>query len=368
MTNKPTSLYIHIPFCKAICDYCDFPKLQYFRHFAIKYLEQLQKEMDSYDINHHLKTIYIGGGTPTSLDDDLFEKLLQMVLPYTKEVEEYTVEANPESLSLTKLTLMKKYGVNRLSIGVESTNDKILASINRGHTFLDVQRAIENARNVGFDNINVDLILGLPHVSNKELEKDILNILSLKPEHISCYSLTVHENTVFGIKHIAPVNDDISRNQYDLVEQILSKNGFIHYEVSNWAKPNRESKHNLVYWKNEQYYGLGMGASGYIDGVRYTNTMSINKYNDGDNQKETEVVDQESDRSYELMLNLRTIYGLSLEKWQEKFNEDFYQEHQETLDSLIKDKLLIYKEEENRLIPTYEGMMILDTILLQLLK
>lgn len=364
--NKPTSLYIHIPFCKAICDYCDFPKLQYFRDFAIKYLDQLQKELDSYKINDHLKTIYIGGGTPICLDDDLFKKLLQMVFPYTKYVEEYTIEANPESLSLTKLKLMKQYGVNRLSIGVESTDDEILKAINRHHTFKDVQIAVLEARKLGFDNINVDLILGLPNVTNAQLTKDIGNILSLNPEHISCYSLTVHENTVFGIHHIKPVDDDISREQYDLVNEVLGNNGFIHYEVSNWAKPGRESKHNLVYWNNEHYYGLGMGASGYIGNTRYTNTMSINKYNSGQNTIEEEPIDKESNKSYQIMLNLRTIHGISLKKWEEKYHEDFYEIHKELINKLVNDKLLVYNQEEKHIYPTYEGMMILDTILMQL--
>ena len=366
--NKPSSLYIHIPFCKAICDYCDFPKLQYFRDFAIKYLDQLQKEMDSYQVNDHLRTIYIGGGTPTCLDDDLFEKLLQMVFPYTKHIEEFTVEANPESLSLTKLKLMKQYGANRISIGVESTNDEILKAINRHHTFKDVQTAIKEARNLGFDNINVDLILGLPNVANELLSKDIVNILSLNPEHISCYSLTVHENTMFGIKHIQPVDDDISREQYDLVHKVLGENGFIHYEVSNWAKSGRESKHNLVYWNNEQYYGVGMGASGYIGNTRYTNTMSLTKYNSGQNTIESEVVDAESDKEYEIILNLRTIHGIFLSKWEEKYHEDFYEIHKELINKLVDDKLLVYNQEEKRIYPTYDGMMILDTILMQLLE
>ena len=366
--NKPSSLYIHIPFCKAICDYCDFPKLQYFRDFAIKYLQQLQKEMDSYQINENLKTIYIGGGTPTCLDDDLFEELLKMVLPYTKHVEEYTMEANPESLSLTKLKLMKKYGINRISIGVESTNNDILKAINRHHTFKDVETAIEEARKIGFNNINVDLILGLPNVTNSQLKKDIANILSLNPEHISCYSLTVHENTMFGLKNIKPIEDDISRGQYDIVHRLLQSNGYIHYEISNWSKPGKESKHNLVYWDNEQYYGIGMGASGYIENIRYTNTMSITKYNQGENHKEEETVDEYSDKEYQLMLNLRTIYGLSLNNWEEKYHEDFYKTHKETVDKLVKNNLLIIDKEENRIYPTYDGMMILDTILMQLFE
>ena len=207
--NSPKSLYIHIPFCEALCDYCDFPKLQYFTFFAAKYLIYLQKELDSYNIGKDLKTIYIGGGTPTSLEDHLFEKLLKMVLPYTKNIQEYTIEANPESLSLNKLKLMKNYGVNRLSIGVESTDDKILKTINRHHTFSDVKKAIKMAKEVGFDNINVDLILGLPHCLKPQLKKDLDNLLSLPITHISCYSLSIHPHTSFYLRGIKERKDVI---------------------------------------------------------------------------------------------------------------------------------------------------------------
>ena len=179
------SLYIHIPFCEHLCDYCDFTKVQYFSLFAKPYLVELEKELNSYHINN-LKTIYIGGGTPTALEDELFERLLQIVTKYTKGVEEYTVEANPESLSKNKLMLMKQYGVNRISLGVETTNDEILKSINRHHTFEDVKKAILTAKEIGFDNLNVDLILGLPGTSKEQIQLDISNLLALGVQHISC--------------------------------------------------------------------------------------------------------------------------------------------------------------------------------------
>lgn len=368
MNNHPVSLYIHIPFCEAICDYCDFPKLQYFRIFAEKYLIKLEEEIKSYKIGNDLKTIYIGGGTPTSLEDDLFEKLLRILEPYAKSVKEYTVEANPESLSLNKLKLMKQYGVNRLSIGVESTDDKILKAINRHHTFKDVQIAIANAIKVGFDNINVDLILGLPNALKPQLKKDLDNLLSLPISHISCYSLSVHPHTAFYLKGITEQNSDIERELYDYVEERLKEVGFIHYEISNWAKPGKESIHNYRYWKDEPYYGVGLGASGYVSNARYTNTFSINKYLEGQTIQEKEEVSLNDDKEYFLMLNLRTIRGIILKEYQERFNEDFYQINKDKIDHYIQEGLMLWSKDQTSLYLSYSGMMILDTILLELIK
>lgn len=366
MTNKPSSLYIHIPFCEHICHYCDFPKLQYFTSLAEKYLEMLQEELTSSNINHSLKTIYIGGGTPTSLEDHLFEKLLNMLQPYSKDAEEFTIEANPESLSIKKLTMLKKYGVNRISLGVESTDDKILALLNRHHTFNDVKTAIRHARNLGFNNINVDLILGLPQVTKNMLLQDINSLIDLEVEHISCYSLSIHPHTKFYLDGIKEVSDDYSRELYDLIANQLTEAGFIHYEVSNWAKPGRFSLHNLTYWKDDQYYGIGLGASGFVDKYRYRNTNSINQYNNGQFLGSKELVTYEDDKVYYLMLSLRTILGLSFDEYQKRFGEDFLSIHQPSITSFINEGLL--KIEDNHLIPTYEGMMILDQIVVQFMS
>ena len=275
--NKVKSLYIHIPFCNKICDYCDFTKLQYFRNFAVNYLKALKEEIDGYQIKD-LKTIYVGGGTPTALEDDLFEELLKIIDPYTDGVKEYTFEANPESLSINKIQMLKAHKVNRVSIGVQTTDDKILKMVNRDHSFKQVKDAISNLKEVGIDNINVDLILGLPHTSEIVLIKDIKNVLSLDIKHISCYGLTVNPHTTLFNKGFKEPEGDVLRSFYDIVEEELVKNGFIHYEVSNWAKPGYQSEHNLTYWRNEQYYGCGLGASGYIDETRYKNTINLSQY------------------------------------------------------------------------------------------
>ena len=353
--NNIHSLYIHIPFCNKICDYCDFTKLQYFRKFAISYLDALKDELASYSIGK-LKTIYVGGGTPTALEDDLFLELLLIIDPYKEGAKEYTFEANPESLSLEKIKMLKEHGVNRVSLGVQTTNDKILQAVNRNHSFEQVKTAIKNLKEQGIDNINVDLILGLPHTSKKILENDIKNVLSLDVKHISCYGLTVNPHTALFNKGFKEPSGDILRQYYDIVEDILKENDFIHYEVSNWAKPGYESEHNLTYWRNEQYFGVGLGASGYIGETRYKDTINLSQYLTRAFISEKEKVSDKDKLTYQIMLNLRTIEGLDIK---------YVQDKESIVDELVKEELLI--KEQNKLVPTYEGMMILDQIILKLL-
>ena len=365
MNKDIKSLYIHIPFCNKICDYCDFTKLQYFRNFAIDYLKALEKELASYDIRE-LKTIYVGGGTPTALEDDLFFELLEIIYPYSKEVEEYTFEANPESLTLNKIKLLRKYGVNRISIGVQTTDDEILKLVNRDHHFSQVVDAVNNLKNEGIDNINVDLILGLPHTSEKILKKDIKNILSLDVKHISCYGLTVHEHTALFNKGFQEPAGDLLRKYYDIVEEALVNNGFIHYEVSNWAKPGYESKHNYTYWKNEQYFGVGLGASGYIGETRYKNTVNLTKYLKGQWIDEKENVSKRDRYVYQVMLNLRTIEGLDLDYLKKEFDVDLLESKKQEIADFINKGFL--KHLYNRLVATYQGMMILDQMILSFIS
>lgn len=363
-TNLVTSLYVHIPFCESICDYCDFAKLQYFHNLADKYLDALENQLHKEVTNHNLKTIYIGGGTPTVLSFDQLDRLLKMLEPFSKNVEEYTIETNPETLDLSKIKLLKQYHINRVSIGVESTENEILKMINRKHSFEDVKKLISHLKEAGIDNINVDLIIGLPNVSEKMLEKDIHNILSLNPSHISCYSLTVHEHTVFYLNKIEEPSEDFAYNAYKKINDILENSGYSHYEVSNWALPNKESKHNLVYWNNEYYYGIGLASSGYLPRRRYKNTTNFNDYITNKNDKEVEEVSLDDEKEYQIMLNLRTKFGLDLFSFFEKYGYDLYLAKKDIIDLYIKDHYLSLVD--NRLIATFSGMMILDKIIIDL--
>ena len=353
--NKAKSLYIHIPFCNKICDYCDFTKLQYFRNFAIDYLQALKDELASYKIIN-LKTIYVGGGTPTALEDDLFEKILKIIDQYSSGVEEYTFEANPESLTLNKIIMLKEHGVNRVSIGVQTTNDKILKAVNREHTFEQVEAAVENLKENGINNINIDLILGLPHASKKILKEDLKNVLSLGVKHVSCYGLTVNPHTVFFNKGFKEPESDVLREYYDIAEELLIKDDFVHYEISNWAKPGYESQHNLTYWRNEQYYGCGLGASGYIKDIRYKNTVNLSQYLKRAFIADKENVSDKDKTTYQIMLNLRTNEGLDV---------NFIKGKESVVNELIKQGLII--SNNSKIVPTYEGMMVLDQIVLSLI-
>lgn len=365
--NKPESLYIHIPFCSSICDYCDFTKLQFFSFLADSYIESLIKEIEYYQINKKLKTIYIGGGTPSVLSLEQLETIFNVLDEYRNDVIEFTVEVNPESINEEKLKLFKKHGVNRISMGVESTNDKILHAIGRKHTFKDVKNAVNLIRKCGFDNLSLDLILGLPNVSISLLKKDLENIIELNPDNVSCYSLTVHENTKFYINGIKEPPSDFLRELYDLTNETLLENGYIHYEISSWGRKNKFGLHNFTYWTNKTYYGLGLGASGYINKTRYKNTKNLNKYLNHQFIDEQEEVTRSDDLTYEIMLNLRTINGLDLTYLKNKFNIDFLNDHKDKIDNFVSKKWLIFDQKNNKLIATYEGMMVLDQIILDLI-
>lgn len=363
MTNSTNnkSLYIHIPFCEHICPYCDFTKLFYFEKFSKPYLEALFKEIDSYHLNK-MDTIYFGGGTPTSLSDIEFESLLKKVSNLLKNGGEFTCEANVENLTTQKLSLMAHYGVNRLSIGVQSTHDERLSQIGRFHTFEKAREVIQKARDAGFRNINVDLMYGFPGQTLDEVKDDVRNILSLKTKHISIYSLIVSPGTLFFNKNIKEQNQDDSRLFYDTILKMMREAGYERYEISNFSKPGYESRHNLVYWHNQEYYGVGLGASGYLNGVRYKNTPNLNNYLKGDYVSEREKVDQKLLREYFLLTHLRLKEGFSLSEYKELFKEDFLQKYQAKIDEYVRDNFV--KISDGKFAFTDDGLMVMDRLIL----
>lgn len=362
MTNSTNnSLYIHIPFCEHICPYCDFTKLFYFSKFSKPYLEALFKEIDSYHLKK-METIYIGGGTPTSLSDDEFESLLKKVSNLLKKGGEFTCEANVENLTLQKLSLMTRYGVNRLSIGIQSTHNERLSQIGRFHTFEKAKEVIKKARDAGFRNINVDLMYGFPSQTLDEVKDDVRNILSLKTEHISIYSLIVSPGTLFFNKNIKEQNQDDSRLFYDTILSLMRDAGYERYEISNFSKPGYESRHNLVYWHNQEYYGVGLGASGYVNGVRYKNTPNLDQYLKGEYVSEREKVDQKLLREYFLMTHLRLKEGFSLSEYKELFGEDFLQKYQAKIDEYAKNNFV--KISDGKFAFTDDGLMVMDRLIL----
>ena len=313
------SCYIHIPFCNKICSYCDFCKMFYHKKFVSSYLNDLEHEIKEKYKEEEMDTIYIGGGTPSSLTLEELEQLFQ-ILSFVKKSKniEYTIEANIESLTKEKLDLFYKNGINRLSIGIETTNSKFFEFLNRS---FDQEKCIElvsYARSIGINNINFDLIYAIPDETIEDLNQDLDFILKLSPEHISTYSLIIEGNTVLGIKNTKNISEDLDEEMYSLICKRLKDNGYNHYEISNFAKEGYESKHNLCYWKNKEYYGFGLGASSYLNHKRITNTRSINHYKDIVVLAEEEL-SLEDEIEYEIILGLRLLKGIDLNYFEEKY-------------------------------------------------
>lgn len=361
---KNKALYIHIPFCAHICKYCDFTKLFYNEKFAKPYLEALFKEIDSYKIDK-VKTIYIGGGTPTSLSDDDFERLLAKVKPFLVVGGEFTVEGNVENISNAKLDIMDKYGVTRLSIGVESTQNKRLKEIGRAHTYEDAVKVVNEAKKRHFDSINVDLIYGFEGESLEDLKKDLANILALDTDHISIYSLIVAPGTAFHNMKYKEQSEEESAKFYELIVSTLRKYGYKRYEVSNFARNEKYSKHNLTYWHDEEYIGVGLGASGYLDGIRYENTKNLDSYLKDNFVASKEKVDKEKDLIYFLITNLRLEDGFLRKDFADRFGMDFVEEYSPKIDRFVDSGHLLIGEKSVKL--SDSGMLIMDHILLNIL-
>ena len=322
-----TSAYIHIPFCEHICTYCDFCKRYNYEFIINKYLDALKTDIiDNYK-GETLKTIYIGGGTPSSLNIQELTKLMDIVKLLKRDKEyEFTFECNPENITEEKLVLLKSNGVNRISLGVESTHNKYLKYLGRNHNYEIVKEKVKLIKKY-IDNINVDLIYALPNETINELKEDLHNIVKLNVNHVSTYSLEIHDNTILGIRKTKPIIEDLDSDMYDEICHYLKDNDYIHYEVSNFCKDNYYSRHNNIYWRNEEYYGFGLGASGYIDSVRYDNTRSMFKYVNGNRIINKEKLTKQDKISYELILGFRLINGINKEEFKNKYNKELINQY-----------------------------------------
>ena len=359
------SCYIHIPFCSNICSYCDFSKMYYHKKMVNDYLNSLEKEINTYYEGETLNTIYIGGGTPSCLTEEELTRLFTILNKLNKSKEiEYTIEGNFENTTKEKLEIYKKYGVNRLSFGIESIDQNNLLFLNRTLDKNNVLEVLNNSRSLGFNNINVDLMYALPNETLDTLKKDIDYILSLNVEHISTYSLIIEDNTILKQKNIKNINEDLDSEMYELISSELKKNNYIHYEISNFAKKGYESIHNTCYWNNDEYYGFGLGASSYIKNERIENTRSFNKYIEGDFRKNIELIDENSKREYEVLLNFRKKDGINLLDFRKKYHKelkDYYD-----YNYLIENNLL--KEEDNHLFIPEDKWYISNEIIINFLE
>ena len=334
-----TSAYIHIPFCDHICTYCDFCKRYNYKNIVDNYLNSLANDIKDNYHGEKLKTIYIGGGTPSSLNLNELSKLMKIVklLNFDKSYE-FTIECNPENITEEKLVLLKNNGVNRISLGVESTNTKYLDYLGRKHDYKLVKEKVKLIKKY-FNNINVDLIYALPKESVLDLKKDLSNIVNLGVNHVSTYSLEIHDNTILGIRKTKSINEELDSKMYNVICEYLKENGFNHYEISNFCKDDTYSRHNIVYWNNEEYYGFGLGASGYVNNIRFDNTRSMINYIKGKRVLNKEKLTKKDKISYELILGFRLVNGINKADFKHKYSVNLIDQY--NIKELIKSGLLV---------------------------
>ena len=363
MQEKELGIYIHIPFCKQKCYYCDFVSFSNKEEYIEKYVETVKREIDSYDLsNYNITTIYIGGGTPSRIPSEKIQEILEKIkqkIPKNQtkwEDIEITIELNPGTVDEEKIKKYKEIGINRLSIGLQSTNNKLLKEIGRIHTFEDFKNTYNLVKKVGFENINVDLMIGLPNQTISDVKESLNEIIKLNPTHVSVYSLIVEENTkmeqLINNKELQLPDEELERQMYWYVKNTLELNGYNHYEISNFAKKGKESKHNLNCWEQKEYIGLGLAAYSYLNGIRYGNTSDIEKYinvRDFLNSSELEesgirIVDEvqslEDKRKEYMLLGLRKIDGVSIQNFKEKFVENPIFLFRKELEKLVNEKLI----------------------------
>ena len=369
MQTKPTSAYVHIPFCTQICYYCDFSKVFIKNQPVDSYLEHLIEEYDSYDIKK-LRTLYIGGGTPTALSAPqlafLLEKLTDKLdLSY---LEELTIEANPGDLDQEKIAVLKDSPVNRVSLGVQTFNDRMLKQIGRSHSEKDIYENIANLKKAGFDNISIDLIYALPKQTMEDVKINVAKAIALDIPHMSLYSLILENHTVFMNRmrrgKLPLPKEDLEAEMFEYIIAELEKAGFEHYEISNFSKPGFESRHNLMYWDNAEYYGIGAGASGYVDGIRYKNHGPIRHYlqavEAGNARVQEEVLTLNEKMEEEMFLGLRKKSGVSKKRFEEKFGLSFEDQYGSVVSELTEQGLLVPDKDIVRM--TKQGLFLGDTV------
>ena len=336
------SIYIHIPFCNSICSYCDFCKIFYNKKYIKSYLDNLINEIVDRYKGEEVNTIYIGGGTPSCLEDDELVMLLDTIKLFNLSNDyEFTIEGNVESITENKLNIMKSYGVNRISIGVQSFDNDVIKLLGRRHTEKEVFDKINLIKRY-IDNVNIDIIYAAYNDINI-LKRDIDKALKLDVKHISTYSLILEDNTLLKVNGFNGIDEDLDYEMYKYIEDILEDNGYIHYEISNYAKKGYESRHNLVYWNNDNYYGFGLSSTSYINGVRRVNTKNLAKYLDGEYMGSVEEESIDIRMENEVMLGLRKFNGINLNSFKNKYGVSI--DSVFNIYDLINDGYLVLKDD-----------------------
>ena len=372
MDKNEIGIYIHIPFCMKKCFYCDFVSYANKEDMIEKYIKALEKEIKiKAEENKLLKinTIYIGGGTPSFIDSKHIVYIINAIKESfnVKENAEITIEVNPGTVTKNKLEDYIKCGINRISIGLQTTNNELLKQIGRIHTYEQFLETYNLIRMVGFNNINVDLMLALPNQTIKDLEDSLNKVIMLKPEHISVYSLILEEKTklydLVESGKLELLDESIERNMYWKVKNILEQNGYKHYGISNFAKQGYESKHNLNCWNQEEYLGMGVAAHSYLNSKRYSNTENLEQYINKLLEEEgikNDIVTVHEEQTLEdkqkeyMLLGLRKIEGVKISDFKNKFVQNPIYVCRKELDKLVKEDLI--QVEENNIKLTKKGL------------
>lgn len=374
-------VYIHIPFCHQICHYCDFNKVFFQNQPVDAYVECIGKELaimnaEGYSFSS-VETVFLGGGTPTALSVPQLERLLEILHQYIplSSVKEFTTEANPDELTAEKLTVLKEGGINRLSIGVQTFDEELLRKIGRTHSPKEAIQVIDLAQKMGFDNVSIDLIYGLPTQTIHQWQETLHQATALNLPHFSAYSLIVEPKTVFyNLLHKGKLplpGEDTEAAMLQLLMEHMEANGLWRYEISNYAQKGFESRHNLIYWDNDEYAGIGAGAHGYTNGVRYANIGPLKKYMGAVEAGERptvhrHVVSQQEAMEEEMFLGLRKTSGVNAELFQKKFRSTIEDVYGKELQQLIKQQLLQFVDGHYQL--TQQGVFQGNHVFQQFLK
>lgn len=362
---KNLGIYVHIPFCKRKCAYCDFISFSREAKLIDKYIESLKQEINKTEISKQeyiIDTIYFGGGTPSYIDSKYILEILKLIKEKfnIQKNAEITIEINPGTVTEEKLKDYYYAGINRISFGLQSTNSGLLKLVGRIHSYSSFLEGYNLARNVGFKNINVDLMIGLPVQTLEDIKKDLERIIELKPEHISVYSLIVEEGTrieqKIRDKELYLPSETLERKMYWAVKKELERSGYIHYEISNFSKKGFESKHNMSCWSQEEYMGFGLAAHSYIDNTRYSNTENLENYIVGvgfhpDPQIKTihEIQTKEDKMKEYMLLGLRKIEGVKISEFKNKFIDNPIYLYREALNKLVTQELIEIEEDSIKL-------------------
>lgn len=358
------ALYVHVPFCDKICAYCDFVRVRTHPTLITDYLRSLKDELASTPSESYT-TIYIGGGTPSALSVDQLRELLEILKPVSHDVIEYTIEVNPESLTPEKATLMTSYGINRVSLGVQTFDAKELRLLNRSHLPEDIVKSIKILNQFGITNISIDLIYGLPLQTLESFESTLTKALSLPVTHLSLYSLTIEPHSEFGRKNVQKAPDELEEAMYFKAVEVFKTHGFHQYEISNFTR-NHPSLHNQTYWHYDDYLGIGPGAVSLIKGQRIENTANLLDYAKGKWHSSIFPLSLEDQRYEFMMMGLRMKEGIALARYEARFHEPLIKHYGAQIQKLIGKGWL--ELNDTALKATESGYPLLNTVLIELLN